>query len=214
VSPRLLPDDAEGRAAAIEVLLAGGVVALPTDTVYGLAASLAVPGAVARLFDVKHRPVGRGILLLLADEAQAERIAVLTPAAAALADAFWPGGLTVVLQQRAGVALPDALTGGAPTVGLRVPDHAAPRALAAAMGPLPTTSANLSGFPEARDAGEIVSQFGDGIDLVLDGGPAIGGRPSSVVDCSTDPPRVLRSGAIPTDQIAAILSKAGIDLEV
>jgi L-threonylcarbamoyladenylate synthase len=213
VRPRLVPDDADGRAAAIDVLRAGGVVALPTDTVYGLTASLAVPGAVARLFEVKRRPVERGILLLLADEAQAARIAVLTPAAAALADAFWPGGLTMVLRQLAGVSLPVELTGGARTVGLRVPNHPAPRTLAAAIGPLPTTSANLSGMPEASEADEIIRQLGDGIDLVLDGGPAAGGRPSSVVDCSTEPPRLLRSGAIPTEQIAAVLARVGMGLE-
>jgi L-threonylcarbamoyladenylate synthase len=213
VRPRLVPDDADGRAAAIDVLRAGGVVALPTDTVYGLAASLAVPGAVRRLFEVKRRPVERGILLLLADEAQAALIAVLTPAAAALADAFWPGGLTMVLRQLAGVSLPDELTGGARTVGLRVPNHPAPRTLAAAIGPLPTTSANLSGMPEASEADEIIRQLGDGIDLVLDGGPAAGGRPSSVVDCSTEPPRLLRSGAIPTEQIAAVLARVGMGLE-
>ena len=82
--------------------------------------------------------------------------------------------------------MPAALTGGTPTIGLRVPDHAAPRALAAAVGPLPTTSANVSGLPEARDAAEILAQLGDGVDLILDGGPARGGPPSTVVDCTGD----------------------------
>jgi L-threonylcarbamoyladenylate synthase len=94
---------------------------------------------------------------------------------------------------------------------LRVPDHDAPRALAAAIGPLPTTSANVSGLPEARDAGEILTQLGDGVDLILDGGPARGGPPSTVVDCTAERPVILREGAIPAARIVAILDGAGID---
>ena len=122
----------------------------------------------------------------------------------------WPGGLTVVVPQRPDVPLPAALTGGTPTIGLRVPDHDAPRALAAAVGPLPTTSANVSGLPEARDAHEILAQLGDGVDLILDGGPARGGPPSTVVDCTGERPLVLRDGAIPVARLAAILDAAGI----
>ena len=128
--------------------------------------------------------------------------------AAALAEAFWPGGLTVIVPQRPDVPLPEALTGGAPTIGLRAPDHVAPRALAAAVGPLPTTSANVSGLPEARTAEEIVQQLGDAIELVLDGGPAHGGPASTVVDCTVDPPRILRVGAIATDRLEAVLGRA------
>ena len=106
--------------------------------------------------------------------------------------------------------MPAALTGGTPTIGLRVPDHDAPRALAAAVGPLPTTSANVSGLPEARDAQEILAQLGDGVDLILDGGAARGGPPSTVVDCTGDRPLVLRDGAIPVARLVAILDAAGI----
>ena len=133
-------------------------------------------------------------MLLLADAGQAPTIGEWPPAAAALAAAFWPGGLTVVVPQRADVALPAVLTGGAATIGLRVPDHDAPRALAAAVGPLPTTSANRSGQPEASDAAAIVDQLGHAVAIVLDGGPAHGGPPSTVVDCTADPPRILRTG--------------------
>jgi tRNA threonylcarbamoyl adenosine modification protein (Sua5/YciO/YrdC/YwlC family) len=113
------------------------------------------------------------------------------------------------------VDLPDALTGGAATIGLRVPDHDAPRALARALGPLPVTSANVSGAPEARDATEIHAILGDAIELILDGGPARGGPPSTVVDCSIDEPRILRPGAIGTARLGAALDAAGIrhDLE-
>jgi L-threonylcarbamoyladenylate synthase len=207
---RVVPDDAAGRAAAAAVLRAGGIVALPTDTVYGIAVALDAPDGIERLFAAKRRPPDKGIMLLLADAAQAAEIGRMTPAAAALGEACWPGGLTVVVPQRPDVALPPALTAGAPTIGLRVPDHAAPRALAAAVGPLPTTSANRSGEPEAADAAAILLQLGDSVDLVLDGGPAHGGPASTVVDCTAGEPRILRVGAIPEARIAAILAAAGI----
>ena len=211
MSVRTVPDDAAGRADAIDVLRRGGVVALPTDTVYGIAVALDVPGGIERLFRVKQRPPDRGIMLLLDAAAQAAAIGVMAPAAVALAKACWPGGLTVVVPQRPDVPLPAALTGGTPTIGLRVPDHEAPRALAAAIGPLPTTSANVSGLPEARDAAEILAQLGTGVDLILDGGPARGGPPSTVVDCTGELPVVLREGAIPIARLVAILDAAGID---
>jgi L-threonylcarbamoyladenylate synthase len=206
----IVPDGPDGWAAAIEVLLGGGVVALPTDTVYGICVALDTPGGVERLFEIKRRPPDKGIMLLLESAAQAPEIGVLTPAATALADACWPGGLTVVVSQRPDRPLPAVLTGGMPTIGLRVPDHAAPRALAAGVGPLPTTSANVSGLPEARDAGEIRGQLGDVLDLILDGGPAHGGPASTVVDCTGDRPRILRVGEVPLDRVIAILDAAGV----
>ncbi len=210
MSARVVPDDVEGRAAAIGVLRAGGIVALPTDTVYGIAVALGTPGGIERLFRAKDRPPDRGIMLLLDDAAQAGTIGMMGPAATALAAACWPGGLTVVVPQLPDVPLPAVLTGGAPTIGLRVPDHAAPRALAAAVGPLPTTSANVSGRPEARDAAEILEQLRDAVDLVLDGGAAHGGPPSTVVDCSGDGPLILRAGAIPVETIVAVLDASGV----
>lgn len=212
MSARVVPADETGVAAAAEVLRAGGVVALPTDTVYGIAVDLSTTGGVERLFHVKQRPPDKGIMLLLAEAAQAPTVGAMTPAATALGDAFWPGGLTVIVPQRPDVALPAALTGGALTIGLRVPDHATPRALAAALGPLPTTSANRSGLPEGRDAVDIAAQLGDDIDLILDGGAARGGSASTVVDCTGDRPTILRAGAIDRDRIAAVLHAAGITL--
>lgn len=192
------------------MLRAGGVVALPTDTVYGIGVALDTPGGVERLFEVKRRPPDKGIMLLLERLEQAAEIGVMTPVAEALAEACWPGGLTVVVSQRADRPLPAALTAGTLTIGLRVPDHPAPRALAGGVGPLPTTSANVSGLPEARGAGEIRAQLGDVIDLILDGGPAHGGPASTVVDCTGPMPRVLRVGAVPLDRVAAILDAAGV----
>ena len=208
--PRTLPDGDAGRAEAIRVLEAGGIVALPTDTVYGLAVDLASPGVIDRLFAAKGRPSDRAVMLLLADADQAGELVEWPPAAAALAAALWPGGLTIVVGQRSGAALPPELTGGRSTVGLRLPDHRTPRALASALGPLPVTSANVSGRPEASDAAEIRDQLGDAIDLIIDGGPARGGPPSTVVDCSAHPPRILRAGAIPAETIARTLRDAGL----
>jgi L-threonylcarbamoyladenylate synthase len=205
MTARIVPDDDRGRRMAADVLRHGGIVALPTDTVYGIAVALNTPGGIEALFAAKRRPPEKGVMLLLADAAQGPTIGRWPDAAAALAGAFWPGGLSLIVPQRDDVALPAALTGGAPTIGLRVPDHAAPRALAAAVGPLPTTSANVSGLPEARTAAEIVEQLGDSIELVLDGGTAHGGPASTVVDCTVDPPRILRQGAVPRAALEAAL---------
>ena len=207
---RVVPDGPRGWETAIETLRAGGVVALPTDTVYGIAVALVTPGGIERLFAVKRRPPDKGIMLLLEGAGQAPEIGVMTPAASALAAACWPGGLTVVVPQRPDVTLPEALTAGSPTIGLRVPNHRTPRALAGGVGPLPTTSANVSGLPEARDATEIRDQLGDAVDLILDGGRAHGGPASTVVDCTGSEPRIIRIGEVPLDRVVEILEAAGI----
>jgi L-threonylcarbamoyladenylate synthase len=194
----------------VDVLRAGGVVALPTDTVYGIAVALETIGGIERLFAAKRRPPDKGIMLLLEDASQATAAGIMTPAASALAAALWPGGLTVIVPQRPEVPWPEALTGGAQTIGLRVPDHPAPRAVAAGVGPLPTTSANVSGSPEASDAAAILDQLGDAIDLILDGGPAHGGPASTVVDCSGPLPTILRVGAVAPETVVAVLDAAGI----
>ena len=207
---RVVSGDEAGIALAVEALRAGGVVALPTDTVYGLAVALPTPGGVERLFEVKRRPPDKGIVLLLADAAQASTVGAMTPMAVALGATFWPGGLTVIVPRHTDVPLPASLTGGAATIGLRVPDHAVPRALAAGVGPLPTTSANRSGLPEGRDAAEIATQIGADVDLIVDGGPSAGGPASTVVDCTGDRPVILRAGAIEPEQVAAVLDAEGI----
>lgn len=209
-SPRIVPDDAAGRERAIRVLRAGGVVALPTDTVYGIGVALDTPGGIERLFAAKRRPPEKGIALLLADATQAQGLGHFGRAAHALAAALWPGGLTLVVPIALGVELPPALTGGAPTIGLRVPAHPAPRALAHALGPLPTTSANVSGQPELPDAVSVLDELGDGIDLVLDGGPAHGGPASTVVLAEDDVTRILRRGAIDPAVVSEVLTRAGL----
>ena len=204
--PRILADDAAGRAAAIDVLRGGGIVALPTDTVYGIAIALDTPDGIERLFRAKDRPPEKGIALLLADAAQAWELGVRTEAATRLAEAFWPGPLTLVLERGSGVDLPAALTGGMPTVGVRVPDHDAPRALARILGPLPTTSANRSGEPDALEVAAVLAQLGDRVDLVLDGGRTRGAAASTVVDCTRDPVAILREGVLGEVRIRATLA--------
>src|SRR5688572_7035934 len=211
MTARIVADDAAGRSIAVQVLRDGGVVALPTDTVYGIAVALGTPGGIERLFQVKRRPPDKGIMLLLDDAAQAPDAGILTPAATALAEACWPGGLALVVPQRPDVPCPPVLTGGTATIGLRVPAHDAPRELARAVGPLPTTSANVSGLPEAADAAGIVDQLGDAIDLVLDGGPAHGGPASTVVDCTGALPVIVRIGAMPVEEVIGILDHAGVE---
>lgn len=210
MTTRRLPDGPEARAEAARVLQAGGIVALPTDTVYGIAVSLETPGGIERLFAVKQRPPDKAIALLIADASQAGELGDLGAAATALAAAFWPGGLTLVLPRRPERPLPALAGAGAAltTVGVRVPDHDAPRALARAVGPLPTTSANRSGEPEARDAEELEAQLGGALDLILDGGPAHGGPASTVVDTTVEPPRIVREGAISAVDIDRCLASA------
>lgn len=209
--PPIRPDGDAARAEAVAVLRAGGIVAVPTDTVYGIAADMALPDAIERLFAAKRRPPEKAVAVLLSDADQAWTLGVPSAAARALAEAFWPGGLTLVLPTRPGVALPRVLAAGAPTIGVRVPDHDAPRAIARALGPLPTTSANVSGEPDARDAQEIAGRLGGALALVIDGGPIRGGPASTVVDCSVEPPVIRREGAIPALRIAEILAAVAPD---
>ncbi len=212
MTTRIVPDDAAGRATAIEALRRGELVALPTDTVYGIGVALDAKGGLERLFAAKQRPPDRAVVLLLADHHQAGDLAELSAAFHVLAAAFWPGGLTLVARQRTDVTFPRALTGGASTIGLRLAAHDSSRALAAALGPLPVTSANRSGEPAATDAAGVLASLGDATDLtvVLDGGPAKVGTPSTVVDCSVDPPRLLRPGAIAAEVLSSVLEDADL----
>ena len=190
------------RAAAL--LAAGDLVALPTDTVYGLAADLARPDAVARIFEVKERPAEKGLILFVEgpDDA-ASWLAGVPDALRALAARFWPGPLTIVAP--ASPALPpEVSTTG--TVALRQPDHAVPRALVRALGrPLVTTSANLSGRPSLGLAADVARELRGRIPLVLDAGPAPGGRPSTVLTLCEVTPRVLREGPIDAAALRKVL---------
>jgi L-threonylcarbamoyladenylate synthase len=208
VTARLVSDDAPGLAAADDALRGGGIVGLPTDTVYGIAVALDTPGGIERLFALKDRPPDRAIMVL-ADSLDQVAASVEIPAEArVLAAACWPGGLTLVLPLRVGAVVPPALSAGTATLGVRIPDHPVPRRIAREIGPIPTTSANRHGEPPALDGASVLATLGDRLDVVVDAGRARGGTSSTVIDCSGGPPRLLRAGAIPVDALAAVLDEA------
>ena len=188
-------------AVAVDALAAGEIVAFPTDTLYGLAVDPRRPDAVARLFALKGRAAGAAAPLVAANADQASlAVQAWTPLARRLAERFWPGPLSLVLD--AEPALDPAALGGGVTVAIRVPAHAVARALASAFGhPITATSANRSGAPPAVDAPAVVAELGDGAAVVLDGGPAAGKRPSTIVDARGSRPRLLRAGAIEWERV-------------
>ncbi len=205
---RIIPAQAPGAIReAAEALRRGALIAIPTETVYGLAV-LPQGAPLERLLAAKHRSAEKGIQLLIDSMEQAEGMAVLTDAAKRLAARFWPGGLTIVLSRREDVPVPEQLGGGRPTLGLRLPDHEMPRALARLLGPIAASSANITGEPDAATATRVAESFGDEVALILDDGPVRGGTPSSVVDCSDPgvPPSILREGAISARDIEAALA--------
>jgi len=186
---------------AVEVLRGGGIVAFPTDTVYGIGAHGMLPQAVEKLYAAKERPRDKAIPLLLPGlEALPAVVATVPEAARALAARFWPGALTIVLRRSPNV--PDAVTAGGDTVAVRVPDHALTLALLRALAaPLAATSANLSGEPAPDTAEGVLAQLEGRIDLILDGGRCPGSVASTVVDLTVDPPAVLRAGEIGLDAL-------------
>jgi len=183
----------------------GGVVALPTDTLYGLACDPFRADAVARVFAVKGRAAEQALPLIAADAAQvAAHLGTMPRLGTRLARQFWPGPLTLVVA--APVSLAREVTGGTGTVGVRVPDNEVARAIAAACGrPITATSANVSGEPASFDPDEVERALGDHIDLLIDTGPTRGGAPSTVVDVTSDEPRLVRAGAIAWDEIQTCL---------
>ena len=198
-----------GRAdGAVRVLRNGGVAAIPTDTVYGLAAVFDDALAVDRVFRIKSRPSGLAVPLLLDDASSVERYVSDVPESFwALAKTFWPGPLTMVLRKSHLVS--DKLTAGRDTVGLRVPDHRLPRYISKSLDKAITgTSANLSGSPSLTTAQEVEAQLGDAVDLVIDGGPACGTTASTVVDLSGNTPTILREGSITLEDIEKAIRRA------
>lgn len=188
----------------ISILRQGGLVAYPTDTVYGLGASASLPQAVERIYAVKKRPRNMPLPLLLADVSQITEVAESVPPIAwLLIDRFLPGALTLVLCKSSSV--PDIITGGGTTVAVRVPAHPVPVALIGGLGvPIVGTSANLSGKPSPLTAEEVYSQLGDKVDLVIDGGRCPGGKESTVVDVTDKIPVVLREGAISREELKQV----------
>ena len=196
--------DARGDQPPAEALRAGLAVALPTDTVYGLAADVSVPGATDRIFELKHRPHDVDLPVLVADADQALGLATAVPESAiALMTRFWPGAITLVIPRAPDLAAD--LGEDDATIGVRCPDHAVPRALCAIVGPLATTSANLHGEPTPETAASVAEVFGDAVAVVLDGG-LCAGSPSTVVDCTGVEPKLLREGRIAWDDVLAALA--------
>lgn len=192
---------------AVDVLRAGGLVALPTETVYGLGADASDDDAVRRIFAVKGRPTDHPLIVHIGDGAQVDDWATDVPAdARALADALWPGPLTLLLHKAPGVS--DVVTGGRPTIALRVPDH--PVALAVLRefgGGIAAPSANRFGRVSPTTAAHVIADLGDDVDLVLDGGPCDVGVESTIVDCTVDEPVVLRVGAITAARLSEVLGR-------
>ncbi|MFQ5855220.1 MAG: L-threonylcarbamoyladenylate synthase [Anaerolineae bacterium] len=198
---------------AADILETGGLVAFPTDTVYGVAAHGFLADAIERLYKVKERPYTKPIALLVADAGDLRRVARRIPEGAwQLANRFWPGALTLIVPRA--VDLPAILTAGGDTVAVRMPDH--PVALAvinAAGAPLATTSANISGSPDPITAGDVLRDLGGRIELILDGGACPGGVPSTLLDLTTEPPMVRRVGPIDRETLARTIGREVQDVK-
>ncbi len=191
-------------AAAVQALSEGKLMALPTDTVYGIAVNASCQPAVRRLFEIKQRAADNPLPVLIADFERANTAARQIPSLAQrLAEHFWPGPLTLILHKSPVIS--DLVTAGQPTVGLRVPDHELTRSvLRQANFTVAVTSANLSGQPEAVSPRQVLATFGDLLDLVIDNGPCPGGIPSTVLDLTASPPQILRDGPISRQQLERI----------
>jgi L-threonylcarbamoyladenylate synthase len=188
---------------ALDVLQSGGLVAFPTDTVYGLGA-LAFDGrAVESIYTAKDRPVEKAIPILLAEASQMDEVGKDIPESARkLAVHFWPGPLTILIPKRR--HLPRAVSATA-TVGTRVPDHPVAQSILRAAGPMAVTSANLSGANPPSSAQEVYEQMKGRIALIIDGGTTPGGVPSTLVDCTSPAVNVLREGPVSLEEILSIL---------
>jgi L-threonylcarbamoyladenylate synthase len=202
---------ADDVARAVDVLRRGGLVAFPTETVYGLGADATNPGALRRLYAVKGRPASHPVIVHVGDGGQlGDWAASVSPAARRLAGACWPGPLTLVVSRAARV--PDEVTGGAPTVGVRVPDQPLALELLRAFGDgVAAPSANRFGRVSPTTAAAVRADLGDDVDLVLDGGPCRVGVESTIVDCTGDAPVVLRPGGVTAERLRDVL---GFDVPV
>lgn len=201
----LAADDPETIRRARRLLRSGQVVVFPTDTVYGVGAHAFQTEAVAALYAAKNRPATKAIPILVAQIEDIARVARAVPAVAwRLAERLWPGGLTLVLPGAKRV--PSIVTAGGDSVAVRCPDHPVPLALINAAGaPLAATSANLSGQPSPASVRQVLAQLAGRVPLIVDGGDCPGGVPSTVVDLSVSPPRLLRAGSISIEAVRDLL---------
>ena len=197
-------DHGESIQRALEVLRRGGLVAFPTDTVYGLGA-LAFDGeAVESIYLAKDRPIEKAIPVLIGDLEDLEKVSNdITDLTRKLASRFWPGPLTIIVPKKP--TLPESVSATG-TVGARIPDHPVARELLRVAGPMAVTSANISGQPSPSTAQEVFDQLNGRIELIIDGGRTPGGIPSTLVDCSESEIKVLREGPITLEQILSVIS--------
>jgi L-threonylcarbamoyladenylate synthase len=203
------PATAETIAAAAEVLCAGGLVAFPTETVYGLGADATNARAVAGIFAAKGRPQFNPLIVHVAEAREAARFAIVDRRAEALAAAFWPGALTLVLAKSAASPIADLATAGLGTVAVRVPSHRTAQALILAAGlPIAAPSANRSGHVSPTTAAHVEADLGDKVGTILDDGPTAVGIESTVVDLSGPVPMLLRAGGITSEAIETVLGVA------
>ena len=201
-------------AEAGRLLATGHLVAFPTETVYGLGADATDPQAVARIFEAKGRPRFNPLIAHVADLDAARKLAVFTPMAERLAEAFWPGPLTLVLEKAPGCPVADLVTAGLDTIAVRVPDHTIARAIFAAAGvPIAAPSANRSGRISPTRAEHVLEELGDACALIIDGGPTAVGLESTVVDATGEQPVLLRYGAITRDDIERV-TKLPVDVHL
>ena len=207
-----LPPTPQGIDRAAELLRRGGLVAMPTETVYGLAGDARNGRAVAAIYEAKGRPSFNPLIVHVPDLAAARAIAHVSPMAEQLADAFWPGPLTLVLPLRDDAGLSDLVTAGLKTVAIRVPAHPVAQALLRASGlALAAPSANPSGKISPTTAAHVLHGLAGRIGAVVDGGPCAVGVESTII--ALDPPRLLRPGGIATDAIAAVLGEALVQMQ-
>lgn len=200
-------DDPAAVGAAVEALRDGGLVGIPTETVYGIAA-LPREDRLDALLEAKQRPPEKGFQLIIDGLDQVAALVTVTETAQRLAARFWPGALTLALPIRPGLDVPDILTGGRATLGLRLPDHPVPRAIARQVGPIAVSSANLSGRPAAQTAAELLETVGHALRVVIDDGPVSGGVASTVVGVGhTGELTFFRIGAIPEAVVRAALAR-------
>ncbi len=191
---------------AVAILRAGGLIAYPTETFYGLGADARIPEAVDRVFSVKGRSFRNPVALIVGDREDIADLATSVPAPSRrLMEAFWPGALTLLFP--ASPRIIPRLTAGTGTIGIRVSSHPIAAALAKTLAsPLTATSANVSGREECTRAAEVREQLGEAIDAIIDGGSTAGGSGSTILDMTTAPPRIIREGAIPAALIYAALA--------
>jgi len=189
---------------ALKILQSGGIVAFPTDTVYGLGSLAFDNAAIESIYTAKDRPIEKAIPILIGDLIDLDQVAVDIPDMALhFAARFWPGPLTCVIPKKQ--TLPSAVS-ATPTVAVRIPDHSDARALLRAAGPMAVTSANISGQPSPSTAQEVYEQLNGRIPLILDGGKTQGGIPSTLVDCTGEKPVILREGPISLSELMTELN--------